>query len=158
MPESREQTPFLDALLLGLSPISASGYLTMRRTYMTGCTKKISRRTKEDSHPTGVRRFFDDAELVDCDEVADAAEVGPGIAALVCAAHHVELVEALRPLVRKHRRLTTNVNALVAGYASKDIDIGDIEEVLDALEAVEDEIHEYVATWMGTTPKREETK
>jgi len=117
---------------------------------MIGCTKKITRRNRQ----------LQEDLVVDCDEPADATEVGPGIAALVCAAHHVELVEALRPLVRKHRRLTTNVNALVAGYASKDIEIGDIEDVLDAVDLVEDEIHEYVATWMAKPPmpKSEDAK
>lgn len=108
---------------------------------MTGCTKKITRRHNQ---------LAEDL-VVDCDALADVVDIG-AITVLICREHHVEIVEAVHPKLRRLRRLQTNVMALVAGYASDDVEIQDIEEAVDRVELCEDEIRAYVKEWM-TKPK-----
>lgn len=109
---------------------------------MTGCTKKITRRQEK----------LEEDLVVDCDALADVVDVAHAITVLICREHHVEIVEALHPKLRRLRRLQTNVMALVSGYASDDVEIHDIEEVMDMVEVTEDEIRAYVKEWM-TKPK-----
>lgn len=114
---------------------------------MSKCMKKMKTSAVVEPTDAGLDRLATGR----CAKSAHIVDIDTAVTVLLCDEHHVELSAEVVEKARVLRRWKTQLMAVVCGYANPDIEMGDIGEQLDAVEAAEDELAELVLLWMEST-------
>jgi hypothetical protein len=137
-PEKRQLPPtVLQMIVQSGGILSAAAMYMMRRMTMSKCKKKT---TAFRENPSAI-----------CGETGTVVTLADCVTVIVCDTHQVELVHDAVDGVRALRRKRAALTAVMCGYASEDIQMSDVSDACDGVESAEDDLREYVETWMSHT-------